>query len=90
MAFLGFFTFNAPWLPWVMLTFSALLGNSVTMDLIGIGVGHLYYFMEYLYPVMAEIRGWRLKRIMEPPAVLHWVCGTYRDEEDEAAHLHQD
>lgn len=36
MSFLGFFTFNAPYLPWVMLTFSVLIGNAITMDLIGI------------------------------------------------------
>ena len=77
MVFLGFLTFHAPYLPWVMLTFSALLGHSITMDLIGIAVGHAYYFLEFVYPVMADIRGWRLRRIMEPPAVLHWLCGSH-------------
>lgn len=101
MAFLGFIHFNAPYLPWVLLTFSALLGHSITMDLIGIGVGHTYYFFEYVYPVMAEIRGWTLRRIMEPPAVLHWLCGTYTDNIQyqpplpppvvaDDVHLHQD
>ena len=100
MAFLGFLTFNAPYLPWVMLSFSVLLGNSVTMDLIGICVGHLYYFLEFVYPVMAEIRGWRVKRIMEPPALMHWLCGSYQHEFAEQVpqavvgeghvHLHQD
>ena len=36
MSFLGVFSFNAPYLPWVMLTFSVLIGNAITMDLIGI------------------------------------------------------
>ena len=79
MSFLGFFTFNAPYLPWVMLGFSVLLGNGVTMDLIGIVVGHTYYFLEFVYPVIAEIRGWRLKRILEPPAPLLWLLGNYED-----------
>ena len=76
MSFLGFFTFNAPYLPWVMLGFSVLLGNGVTMDLIGIGVGHFYFFLEYIYPVIAEIRGWRLKKILEPPT---WLLGAYEE-----------
>lgn len=86
MSFLGVFTFTAPYLPWVMLTFSVMLGNPVTMDIIGILVGHTYYFLEYVYPVVAEIRGWGVKRIMEPPRLLHWICGTYQEE----VHLHQD
>jgi len=36
MSFLGVLNFNAPYLPWVMLTFSVLIGNAITMDLIGI------------------------------------------------------
>lgn len=46
MSFLGLFPFTAPYLPWVMLSFSILLGNSATTDLIGIVVGHIYYFFE--------------------------------------------
>lgn len=86
MSFLGVFTFNAPYLPWVMLAFSMLLGHSVTIDAIGILVGHTYYFLEYVYPTVAEIRGWKRKKILEPPRALHWLCGTYQ----EPAHLHQD
>ena len=79
MSFLGFFTFTAPYLPWVMLGFSVLLGNGITMDLIGIVVGHTYYFLEFVYPVIAEIRGWRLKRILVPPTPLLWILGNYQD-----------
>lgn len=46
MSFLGLFPFTAPYLPWVLLSFSILLGNSATTDLIGIVVGHIYYFFE--------------------------------------------
>ena len=45
MSFLGLFPFTAPYLPWVLLIFSVLLGNPVTVDLIGIAVGHAYYFL---------------------------------------------
>jgi len=75
MSFLGVFSFTAPYLPWVMLAFTLLTGNSLTMDMIGIIVGHLYYFLEYVYPVVANIRGWRLRKIMEPPSGLQYLCG---------------
>lgn len=77
MVFLGFLTFHAPYLPWVMLSFSAILGHSITMDLIGIAVGHAYFFLEFVYPRMAAVRGWQLQRVMEPPAALHWLCRNY-------------
>jgi len=88
MSLLGLVTFNAPYLPWVMLSFSLLFGNPVAMDVIGIFVGHIYYYLEYIYPVIAQIRGWKIQRIMEPPRILHWLCGTLDDRFGQ--HLHQD
>lgn len=79
MSFMGFFTFRAPFLPWVMLGFSVLLGNGVTMDIIGIIVGHTYYYLEFVFPVVAEIRDWPVKRILVPPASLLWLCGAFQD-----------
>lgn len=86
MNIFGIFSFTAPYLPWVMMAFSALRGNPVKNDIIGIFVGHCFYFLEYIYPVVADIRGWKVKKVMEPPQILHWLCGTY----PEFAHLHQD
>jgi Derlin-2/3 len=84
-----------------MLTFSALLGHSITMDLIGICVGHIYYYLEWVFPVMAEIRGWKLRRVTDPPVLLQWLCGTMdtihirppdavQDVMGADVHLHQD
>jgi len=50
MNFFGVLNFQAPLLPLVILGFSVLLGNSVQIDLIGISVGHAYYFMEDVFP----------------------------------------
>lgn len=88
MSMFGILTFTAPYLPWVMLVFTFMVGNPITMDIIGILVGHTYYFLEYVYPTVAEIRGWGCKRIMEPPKVLHWLCGTLPPQPH--VHLHQD
>jgi Derlin-2/3 len=43
-------SFQAPYLPWVLLGFSVLLGNAFSVDLIGMAVGHLYYFLEDVFP----------------------------------------
>lgn len=37
-------------MPWVLLGFSLLLGNAVYVDLTGIAVGHIYFFMEDVFP----------------------------------------
>ena len=68
-------------------------GNSPLFSESLFPVGHLYYFLEYVYPKVAQVRGFRVKRIMEPPALLHYMCGSYEPAvviEHEEEHLHQD
>jgi len=50
MNFFGLLNFQAPYLPWVLLGFSLLLGNAILVDLMGIAVGHVYYFLEDVFP----------------------------------------
>jgi Derlin-2/3 len=76
MGFLGIFPFSAPYLPWVLLIFSMFIGNPIETDLLGIVVGHLYYFLEFVYPVVADIRGWRWKRLLSTPGILHYIFGS--------------
>jgi len=77
MSFLGLFPFTAPYLPWILLSFSVMLGNSATTDIIGIAVGHIYFFFEDILPQIAEIRGWQSSgRVLKTPSVLHYLCGT--------------
>jgi hypothetical protein len=61
MSFLGLFEFDAPYLPWVMMGFGLLLGNSPYNDLLGIIVGHLYYFLADVYPAQTVVS--RSKRL---------------------------
>lgn len=77
MSFLGLLPFTAPYLPWVLLAFSLLLNNkqTLTTDMLGIGVGHTYYFLAFIYPEVAEIRGWRLREVPITPKVLRILCG---------------
>merc|ERR1739848_618391 len=47
--FLGFII-RAPFLPWVFMAFSLVLGGQIMDDVIGIIVGHMYYFLEDVFP----------------------------------------
>jgi len=47
--FLGFIV-RAPYLPYVFMAFSATLGGEIMEDLIGIIVGHIYYFLVDIWP----------------------------------------
>ena len=41
LSFLGIFNFTAPYLPWVLLGFSVVLGSSPVVDLLGMVAGIL-------------------------------------------------
>ncbi|VDD89513.1 unnamed protein product [Enterobius vermicularis] len=66
--FFGVLSFNAPYLPWVLLLFSLLLGNNAIIDFMGIACGHFYYFLEDVFP--QEQNGFR---ILETPDFLKWL-----------------
>lgn len=71
MSFLGLFTFTAPYLPWVILGFGVLLGQSPIYDLLGVVVGHLYYFLEDVYP---EVSG---RKLLKTPAFMYVVSSPF-------------
>lgn len=43
-------TFKAIYLPWVLLAFNMVIAGGGIMELVGIIVGHLYFFLMYKYP----------------------------------------
>lgn len=104
MGFLGLFPFSAPYLPWILLLFSMFIGNPIETDLLGIVVGHVYYFLEFVYPHLARVRGWRRQKLLVTPRFLHYLCGSRRGGDggggaepevvievaDHGDHLHQD
>ncbi|OUM67775.1 hypothetical protein PIROE2DRAFT_34108, partial [Piromyces sp. E2] len=56
MSFLGILNFNAPYLPWVLLGFTILLNNIwPTGDILGLIIGHVYYFLEDVYPKLFNL-----------------------------------
>lgn len=64
LSFLGIFTFTAPYLPWVLLAFSFMLGSNPTHDLLGMVAGHMYYFLEDVYPRMSGRRPLKTPRVL--------------------------
>ncbi|GAB1598273.1 derlin-1-like [Argonauta hians] len=42
--------FPAMYLPWVLLVFNLIIGDGGLFELIGILVGHLYFFLKFKYP----------------------------------------
>nr|XP_022286199.1 derlin-1-like isoform X2 [Crassostrea virginica]XP_022345837.1 derlin-1-like isoform X2 [Crassostrea virginica] len=42
--------FKAMYLPWVLLAFNMIIGQGGVMELVGIIVGHLYFFLMFKYP----------------------------------------
>ncbi|CAB0029719.1 unnamed protein product [Trichogramma brassicae] len=77
MNFFGLLNFQAPYLPWVLLGFSILLGNAVWVDLIGIAVGHMYYFAEDVFPLQSG--GWR---ILKTPNFLKSIFNPHDSDLD--------
>lgn len=67
--FLGLFVFTAPYLPWVLLGFTLLLNSHFpTGDLMGIAVGHIYYFFEDVWPKELASGG---RRYLQTPSFLY-------------------
>lgn len=68
MNFFGLLNFQAPYLPWVLLGFSLLLGNSVVVDLMGIAIGHIYFYLEDVFP--QQPGGFRM---LKTPSFIKWI-----------------
>lgn len=60
----GLFTFQAHYVPWFHIAFSAMFGGSLMIDLVGGVAGHIYYFFDDVYPKVAELRGWKPRRYL--------------------------
>ncbi|XP_059921739.1 derlin-2-like isoform X2 [Gadus macrocephalus] len=58
--FLGFLSFHARFLPWGLVAFSLMLGNSIVVDVLGIMVGQTYFYLEDVLP--NQPGGWKLLR----------------------------
>ena len=82
LSFLGLLVFTAPYLPWVLMAFSLFMHGSIPRDeIMGVVVGHVWYFFTDVYPPMHNG-----SRPLDPP--MWWrrlFEGQPRDEPTEDA-----
>ena len=65
------FSFKVKMLPWVLMGLGILMGGDPTEDLIGIGIGHLFYFL------IAEVpNAYDVHLIQTPEFLINLVEGT--------------
>lgn len=69
MSFFGIITFRAPYLPWILLLFSVVSGSDLFTDLVGLIVGHIYYYLEDVYPYMTPTR----VRLLRTPWIISYI-----------------
>ncbi|KAG2197631.1 hypothetical protein INT46_009103 [Mucor plumbeus] len=78
--FLGLLVFTAPYLPWVLLIFSLCLGGQIpTGDILGVLVGHIYYFFEDVWPRDPMSQG---KKWLATPRIIRWLVEGNRPRDD--------
>jgi Derlin-2/3 len=62
--------------PWVFLLLSLVFGGGTMQNIIGIAVGHLYFFLDTVYPRIAAIRGWSVQKIIVTPKWVTAICAS--------------
>lgn len=80
LSFLGLLVFTAPYLPWVLMGFSLVLHGTVPKDeLMGVLIGHFWYFFNDVYPPLHNG-----SRPLDPPS---WWTRLFegRPAEDDTA-----
>eukprot|EP01126_Amoeba_proteus_P057819 TRINITY_DN7395_c0_g2_i2.p1 TRINITY_DN7395_c0_g2~~TRINITY_DN7395_c0_g2_i2.p1 ORF type:complete len:245 (-),score=30.50 TRINITY_DN7395_c0_g2_i2:50-739(-) len=80
MSFLALFTFNAPYLPYVIIGIELMLGQPWSIfDMLGIFIGHTYFFLEDVYPRYTGRRVLKtpqfLKTLLDQPSDVGGVAG---------------
>lgn len=70
--------FKAMYLPWVLMLFNLIIAGGGIMELMGIMIGHLYYFMVFKYP--QEFGGPVL--LSTPRILTRYFPGSHRDRTD--------
>eukprot|EP00011_Vannellida_sp_DIVA3-517-6-12_P008099 CAMPEP_0114632428 /NCGR_PEP_ID=MMETSP0168-20121206/14930_1 /TAXON_ID=95228 ORGANISM="Vannella sp., Strain DIVA3 517/6/12" /NCGR_SAMPLE_ID=MMETSP0168 /ASSEMBLY_ACC=CAM_ASM_000044 /LENGTH=217 /DNA_ID=CAMNT_0001844039 /DNA_START=28 /DNA_END=681 /DNA_ORIENTATION=+ len=62
----GILRFRAPYLPWVLMGLGYILGQDLAHDVLGIAVGHVYFFLEDVYPLKRPGR-----RLLRTPGFMY-------------------
>jgi len=76
--------FKAAYLPWVLIIFTTLMGGNPIMQIIGVLVGHVYFYLTDIYPLTG---GRRL--LATPQFFLNWFPREYGGGVPPAGHVQQ-
>jgi len=71
--FMGLFTFRAPYVPWIYLIFSFFINSGIKDELIGLIVGHFYFFLKEIIPRLKIIKN---PRLLETPKFFYNLCNS--------------
>jgi len=53
---MGVFPLKAPYLTWFFMLLNIMVGESIKSDLIGILIGHFYYYMTEILPKLPQFK----------------------------------
>eukprot|EP01113_Clastostelium_recurvatum_P034225 TRINITY_DN4615_c0_g1_i1.p1 TRINITY_DN4615_c0_g1~~TRINITY_DN4615_c0_g1_i1.p1 ORF type:complete len:256 (-),score=28.80 TRINITY_DN4615_c0_g1_i1:87-806(-) len=75
MTFMFGLRFKSAYLPWVLIGFSLLMGGNPVLELAGVIVGHIYFYLEDIYPLTGGRRFLQtpqfLKLLFQQPDVVY-------------------
>jgi Derlin-2/3 len=77
--FMGIFNLRAPYLPWFYLVFSFLLDSDFKYDLVGMIVGHFFFFFKDIFPRIKKLNNYQ---IMKTPNFIKKICDKLRLNND--------
>ena len=77
--FMGIFNLRAPYLPWFYLIFSFLLDSDFKYDLVGMIVGHFFFFFKDIFPRIKKLNNYQ---IMKTPNFIKKICDKLRLNND--------
>eukprot|EP00096_Caligus_rogercresseyi_P014813 TRINITY_DN7306_c0_g1_i1.p1 TRINITY_DN7306_c0_g1~~TRINITY_DN7306_c0_g1_i1.p1 ORF type:complete len:247 (-),score=70.26 TRINITY_DN7306_c0_g1_i1:439-1179(-) len=77
ISILGLVTIQAPYQPFVLLAIFFLTGHSIAVDLLGIFAGHVYYFLEDIFPHRPGGA-----RLLKPPRFMKALFDPTEDDPD--------
>ena len=84
VALFGVLPFSAPYLPYVIICLTLMMGSYYVTEIMGALVGHVYFFLEDVYP---EVTGRRLLKtpkifslLFDPPVEHHLTKDEYDDQ----------
>jgi len=77
----GFVPMKAPYITWFFVLFDILIGKSIAADILGIVLGHAFYFFHDIYPRLPLSKG---KQLLKTPAFFEKMVNKLNIKPNEA------